>query len=80
MSDAKEIAREVVKALEDSRNVGQETHENHHDFIETFMRKEERKQEIWEQVKIHLVKSGALATAIFLGWLVWNYVINAGDI
>jgi hypothetical protein len=72
--DSKEIAQAVVEALESRRHISQEDHDLQHDYIKMQMNKESRRQEIWEAVKVHLAKYGAVAILTGLGIAVWNYL------
>lgn len=81
MNSAKEIAAEIVTELEKSRGIDRETHHRHHDYLETLITKENKRTEVWEQIKVHLMKYGALSLVTVLFVAAWHYfkqVVNSG--
>ena len=73
MSEAEKIAVAVVEALESKRQINQDTHHQHHDYIETLIIKENRLAEAWDQVKMHVAKFGSLGVVTFVAWACWHY-------
>ena len=74
MSGSAEIAKAVVEELNKTRNISSEEHDKHHKWIDLQIDKEARKLEIWEQVKLHIAKYGALAVFSGLCLAIWQYI------
>lgn len=72
--EATKIANAVVHALEGARSLSREEHDSDHVWVRTQRDKEKRKQEIWEQIKIHLMKYGAVAMVSAMFLAVWHYL------
>jgi len=47
-----------------------------HLFVSTWMKKEQRKQELWEKTKAHVTGWGAVAVIIFVANLIWTDLVN----
>lgn len=52
-------------------------HSDSHQFVETLMGKEKRRQELWEGIKRHVFGWGAVAVIAFLAASVWNELLDA---
>ena len=73
MSEAEEIATAVVEALEVNRQINQETHHAHHDYIGVLINRDTKRAEMYDQVKLHMVKFGALGIFGAIGMAMWHY-------
>ena len=74
MSDAKEIATAVVEALESSRYISKPEHERHHEYIDSLIDRDTKRAQMYDQVKTHIVKFGAIGVISGLGLAVYHYI------
>jgi len=77
--DTNDIALAIIKHLSEGNKISPETHEIHHDYIRTVIAKEERKAELWENVKKQVFGWGIIAMlgAIGIGVSQWfQHVFN----
>jgi hypothetical protein len=77
-ADKAELIDGFAAELEKRRNVSQETHKEHHDFIQQWIDREKRRQELYEKVKAQVVGwgviSGILSMVAGLGLLVRDWL------
>lgn len=81
MNEAEEIAEAVVGALERSRSISDETHHHHHDYIDALINRDTKRAEMYDQIKVHVAKFGALGIFGAVAMAVWHYfteMINNG--
>lgn len=76
MSDAKEIAREVAAILDERLAVTEKEHAEHHVFLRELIDERRRRREMYEDLRRHLAKWGAVGLLSFLGMVVWYWVRN----
>ena len=67
----KEDLREVI-ALAMERHVSSDSHL----FVQTLMAKEQRKQELWEKAKAHVIGWGLVALVVFVFTSTWEHIVN----
>ena len=73
MSEAEKIAAAVVSALESNRKLTPETHEIHHDYVDTLIIRDKKRADMYDQIKLHVVKYGALGVLGAIGIACWHY-------
>jgi len=76
-----DVAELLLEHEEKEKQVMQNLFERHmlsdqHLFIQILMKKEERKQELWERTKAHVVGWGAVAVIIFFVNSFWHDLIR----
>ena len=71
--DINSITEALVTALNANRDVENIRHKEDHDFMYLLRKREERKQELWEAVKIHLAKWGSVGLITGLLAAIWLY-------
>ena len=76
MSDAKEIARELAAILDERRQVAEEEHSDHHAFLRELIDERRRKREMYEDLRRHLTKWGAVGVLSFIGMACWYWLRN----
>jgi hypothetical protein len=62
--DKEDLIEAFGKTLDSRRAIGEEIHRMHHDFVQTMLVKEKRKQELIENVKAQVAGWGTLATIL----------------
>ncbi len=67
----KEDLKEVVD-LAMERHV----HSDSHAFVQALMTKEQRKQELWEKAKAHVLGWGLVSLIVFVFTMTWEHVVN----
>lgn len=55
---------DVKELLDDA--IGHHMTSDAHQFVQTWMQKEKRKQELWEKAKAHVIGWGAVSLIVFL--------------
>ena len=76
MSDAKEIAVELAAILDERRKVAEDEHSEHHEFLRQLIDEHRRKREMYEDLRRHLTKWGAVGILSFIGMAVWYWLRN----
>ncbi len=66
------LTKEDVKELLDSA-VEKHMISDQHQFVQTWMQKEQRKQELWEKAKAHVAGWGMVTLVVFLFTLLREY-------
>jgi len=74
VNESDKIAQAVVKALEESRHISREDHHEHHSYLAGKMARDQKWIEVLDQVKLHLIKYGALAVLTGAFVALWQYV------
>lgn len=69
--DYEKIFYEVIEKY---RHLHDEVHSSHHAFIETMIKREERRQERLEKIKTQVGGWGVIIFLGFMGKVVWNFV------
>lgn len=64
-----ELVAAFIEALDAKRTVPQDTHAEHHTFIELMMKREARRAELWQKFNSSLIGGVALAILAALGWI-----------
>lgn len=72
--EIEQIAEAVSKHLEAGRQIDVATHKKHHDFIDTLIAKEARREERREKLVQAVTIWGALLTLTAIGTAFWQYV------
>ena len=83
MSEAEEIAAAVVSALDKSRKISPGTHERHHDYVEALVIRDMKRADMYNQIKLHVAKFGALGILGAIGIACWHYfteMLNNGGL
>lgn len=74
------IAEAVVAALDERRAITDQQHEEHHQFVQVLIRREQERTAFWIEMRNHVAKAGALAlvTATFYAlWLLLKHKLGA---
>ncbi len=71
--------RQNVLTKEDVKNLLDDAVERHmtsdaHQFVQSWMQREQRKQELWEKAKAHVVGWGAVTLIVFLFTVIKEYI------
>lgn len=67
--DKKDFTK-IINEVLDSRREKDLSHSEHHEFIERMIKKEERRQEIWDKVKAQVLGWGIVAIIGSIGaWI-----------
>ena len=70
----KQLSKMFVDNLEKARAIDSDTHEVHHKFVESCIVRNNKRIELMEKVKEHIVKYGAIALITGIGVAIWHYV------
>ena len=76
MSESEEIAKAVVAALNKEQHIDNETHSRHHKYIESLIDRDKQKAEMFDQIKLQVMKLGVLGLLSGLGIAVWQYILH----
>jgi hypothetical protein len=60
--DKEELAELFTKTIQ--MHLPPETHREHHDFVQALIQKENRKQELWENVKAQVLGWGVIGSIL----------------
>ena len=58
------------------RTQDEELHAQDHVFLRAWIKKEQRKQELWEKVKAQVIGWGAVVLLAWLAVIFWDAVVN----
>jgi len=75
---AKTIVKEFKAVLDDRRSVSEDTHRAHHAFLDSWISREQRKQERWEKVRTQVTGWGVLAVLSSVFTAVYHYFFKNG--
>jgi len=75
--------RQVVEAItkEDLKEVidlamERHVHSDSHAFVQILMAKEQRRQELWEKAKAHVLGWGAVTIIVFTFTVAWEHIVT----
>lgn len=74
MSLSKEDVEQIVEIMNNKSLLTHDEHSHHHDFIEAMIKKEERKQETWQKVKVHVLGWGAIGIIGSIGTWILKHI------
>lgn len=73
-----EQIKEMIHDAVNSTTIDPETHKEHHEFIRMCIKREERRQEIWDKVKVHVLGWGFVAAIGLIGKAVYHFIFRNG--
>ena len=63
----RELALALIKEVDEERRVSPQTHESHHDYIDTLIKKEENRTKFWEAVQKQVYGWGIIVVLSGIG-------------
>jgi|TARA_R110000803_G_scaffold21033_4_gene53421 hypothetical protein len=72
MSLSKDEVNQIAEAISLKSSLSIKDHCSQHAFINTLIKKEERKQELWLKIKVQVLGWGFIAVIGFIGTWVYN--------
>lgn len=68
-----ELRELIADAVKEATDIDDKTHLVHHEFIKSFMAKEERKREMWDTIKTQVGGWTIIIILGFVGKTVWYF-------
>jgi len=74
--DKEDVVAAIHDALESRAKVNNELHTEHHAFIESLIKREERKSQMWQKIKTQVLGWGILGVVGAIGTAVYHTFFN----
>jgi len=72
--EASAIAQAVVESLEKNRTITTDTHNKHHEFIDTLIMQSKKRSAMWEGVRKQVIGWGVIAFLSGIGLIFWQWL------